>query len=665
MIEAVYHQNGDHQTAQELLRAALAYAKRGYPVFPCRPGGKEPLTRRGFKDATTDRSRVHAWWTRWPGANIGIPTGEASGLLVLDEDRTGALSELPGELPKTTTARTGGGGLHMLYRYPAGEEIRNSASKLGAGIDVRGEGGYVIAPPSRTTGPYEWIERLPLADTPAWLLEALRKPPVPSGKSKGERGPTPIKTAGEKIPDGCRNSTLTSIAGQLHDGTRDLERLTADLRGINDSRCVPPLPEGEVEKVAASIFKREPAKPSRNVTPEVLGKLDGIEGAYLWKRKWTGVGWKTPRSVMVVLIGEARKYGQTTKDGVLVSISVRMLALASGVRTSALTRRNGALNKLEEANIIRRVKGKKSGAYVLIEPSVARRTHPSTDAAAASSEFTLPHPPTAPRLRYSKPVYETIDGERIYSHHVLRLGKAAEAVVDILEKNGGWMSVPDLGVALGIKHHRDLRRRTLPRLEAAAVVECSGDDVRLRLDWSAALNLKRKDDQEIDDHERDRKKYAEESRVYALKLEARKLERVGVSLEEIASTLEIGTEDVRRLLNIERPAEPEPAPVEPDGYIEDLERVEDPKTEPDTPKIAPVEEEIVAESAPLSPLAVAVRLYLERNPRDAHQPAGWIGNTLWTYELHPKLDDSPAQTRAAIEELGGAAYLRDLKAVAA
>jgi hypothetical protein len=365
---------------------------------------------------------------------------------------------------------------------------------------------------------------------------------------------------------------------------------------------------------------------------------------------------------MVVLIGEARKYGQTTKDGVRVSISVRMLALASGVRTSALTRRNGALNKLEEANIIRRVKGKKSGAYVLIEPSVARRTHSSTEAAAASSEFTLPHPPTAPRLRYSKPVYETIDGDRIYSHHVLRLGKAAEAVVDILEKNGGWMSVPDIGVTLGIKHHRDLRRRTLLRLKKNEVVECSGDDVRLRMDWSAALDRKREMDGEKDDYQRDEKKYAEESRVYALKLEARKLERVGVSLEEIASTLEIGMEVVYRLLDIPRPVT-EPARVEPDGFIEDLERVDDPKPEPDTlPRKSDTPPTPKIEAVALSPLAVAVRSYLERHPDHAHQSAYWIGTTLWSYELHPKLEDPPAETRAAIEELGGDAYI---KAVAA
>ncbi len=661
MINEWYHEKETSTPAQELLRAALAYARRGIPVFPCRRD-KSPLTqrglRRGFLDATTDASRITEWWERYPDANIGIPTGKASGIISIDLDvyKPGAMTfeevvAKLGPLPETATVRTGGGGLQLYYRQPEGEPLEGAVEgKLGPSVCVKATGGYVIAPPSRTTGAYEWIERLPLADAPAWLPEALRKPPGKPERSKGVRGPTPILAAGEKIPDGRRDDALASLAGRLHDGTRNLERLTADLMGINASRCVPPKPDGVVRKIAASIFKREPAKPSRDVTPEVLEALDGIEASSLWGRTWKGQGWKTPRSVMVALVTEAHKHGQTTKDGVRVSISVRMLALAVAVSKPALIR---ALDKLEETNIIRRVKGSgtKSGAYVLIAPIVARLYHSSTAAAAPLSGNTQRRPLTASRLRYSKPVYEKVDGVSWRVGTVLRLGKAAEAVVDILEKNGGWMSVPDLGVALGIKNHRDLRHRTLHRLEAASVVECSGDDVRLRLDWSAALNLKRKDDQEIDDHERDRKKYAEESRVYALKLEARKLERVGVSLEEIAPRLEIGTEDVRRLLDI-----PHPAPVEPDGFIEDLERVEDPKTEP-------VEEEIVAES--LSSLAAAVRLYLERRPDQAHQPAGWIGVTLWAEGLHPKLSDPPAETTAAIEELGGAAFLRDLKAVAA
>ena len=171
-----------------LLRAALAYAHRSTPVFPCEPGGKAPLTYSGFWDATTDARRIKAWWDRWPYANVGVPTGERSGLLVLDVDsREGgpesltALERINGLLPKTSKARTGGGGVHVFFRYPAGEAVRNSAGRLGPGLDVRGEGGYVVVPPSRTQSSYEWLDRTPPAD-PTWLLECLRNKASPSGE---------------------------------------------------------------------------------------------------------------------------------------------------------------------------------------------------------------------------------------------------------------------------------------------------------------------------------------------------------------------------------------------------------------------------------------------------------------------------------------------------
>src|SRR3712207_7566457 len=77
---------GDLRRSPRLLRAALAYARRGIPVFPCEPGGKAPLTYSGFWDATTDARRIKTWWDRWPHANVGVPTGERSGLLILDID---------------------------------------------------------------------------------------------------------------------------------------------------------------------------------------------------------------------------------------------------------------------------------------------------------------------------------------------------------------------------------------------------------------------------------------------------------------------------------------------------------------------------------------------------------------------------------------------------
>jgi hypothetical protein len=165
--------------APALLKAALAYAGRGVPVFPCEPGAKRPLTRNGHSDATTDRRAIERWWKRWPSANIGLPTGKESGIVVLDVDvDDGGLESLAkleragAPVPKTARTRTGRGGVHVFFRYPGSTEIRNSAGLLGPGLDVRGEGGYVVVPPSRTRGPYEWVHRSPLAEA-SWLIVRL------------------------------------------------------------------------------------------------------------------------------------------------------------------------------------------------------------------------------------------------------------------------------------------------------------------------------------------------------------------------------------------------------------------------------------------------------------------------------------------------------------
>src|SRR5262249_6866135 len=127
---------------------------------------------------------IREWWQRHPNANVGIATGAASGLVVLDVDPDhggGESAELymPGEaLPSTLIARTGGGGLHMYFKHPGGR-IRNSASELGPGLDVRGDGGYVVAPPSvHFSGkPYGWVDLgAPLADLPAFIAESHDSP---------------------------------------------------------------------------------------------------------------------------------------------------------------------------------------------------------------------------------------------------------------------------------------------------------------------------------------------------------------------------------------------------------------------------------------------------------------------------------------------------------
>lgn len=167
-----------------LLNAALEYARRGWPVFPCE--GKKPLTAHGFQDASANALRIRYWWRRWPRANIGIPTG-AKTFTVLDVDgRNGGddtLYELVaahGELPNTPHVITGSGGSHYWFKHPA-VSIASRAGALGPGLDVKADGGYVIVPPSihpNTGTEYAWdvyahIDDEELAEMPQWMIDAL------------------------------------------------------------------------------------------------------------------------------------------------------------------------------------------------------------------------------------------------------------------------------------------------------------------------------------------------------------------------------------------------------------------------------------------------------------------------------------------------------------
>jgi hypothetical protein len=172
-------------SADPLLAAALEYASHGVPVFPLR--GKPPALAkaqggRGLHDATTDPAVVRRMWARFPGANVGVRTGALEqggpGWSVLDVDGdTGRDSlrviEQAGRLPRRTAVSvTGSGGLHIAYRHRDGLGLRNSQGILGAGLDVRGDGGYIVAPPSvhpATGALYEWETMLrPWGDIPAW-----------------------------------------------------------------------------------------------------------------------------------------------------------------------------------------------------------------------------------------------------------------------------------------------------------------------------------------------------------------------------------------------------------------------------------------------------------------------------------------------------------------
>ena len=149
----------------DLSAAALAYVRDfDWHVFPVGPD-KKPLTTHGFKDATRYAEQIRQWWSRWPSANIGIACG-ASGIVVVDLDLD-VKKDLDGPAEwakltaghdpiRTAEASTPRGGRHLYFTAPDQSEIRNSASKLAKGIDVRGIGGYIVVPPSSTSdGVYE------------------------------------------------------------------------------------------------------------------------------------------------------------------------------------------------------------------------------------------------------------------------------------------------------------------------------------------------------------------------------------------------------------------------------------------------------------------------------------------------------------------------------
>jgi putative DNA primase/helicase len=163
-----------------MIGAALDYASRGWPIFPCHPGTKKPLTPKGedgsggLRHATTDEAAIRAWWHRFPKAMIAVPTGRSIGAFVLDldvgeDDKTGEIfeiadlehalaNEIGAALPATWTAETPRGGRHIYFALPDGGPPGNRTGLLKR-IDVRGEGGYVIVPPSaRPDGKaYRWL----------------------------------------------------------------------------------------------------------------------------------------------------------------------------------------------------------------------------------------------------------------------------------------------------------------------------------------------------------------------------------------------------------------------------------------------------------------------------------------------------------------------------
>jgi replicative DNA helicase len=247
-----------------LLHAAIGYTKKKRPVFPvhsviegrcscgdalCRHPAKHPRSSRGFLDATTDELQIREWWTQWPDARIGLTTGK--GLFVLDIDpRHGGdktlhtWEEVNGSLPLTVEARTPSGGRHLYFLTPENMTVRSGTNVLGPGVDVRGVGGYVVAPPSPG---YEWIANGTGLETPP---EALLRELFQTGRGNDHSTAIP-----DPIPQGQRNATLASLAGSMRRRGIGESVIRVALKVVNAEQCKPPLSEGEVDEIGRSVSR--------------------------------------------------------------------------------------------------------------------------------------------------------------------------------------------------------------------------------------------------------------------------------------------------------------------------------------------------------------------------------------------------------------------------
>jgi hypothetical protein len=277
-----------------LADAALRYANLGIPVFPCVPGGKQPLTPNGFHDATSSASTVHAWWQRNPGANIGMPTGAVTGVVVVDVDVHGDESGY-GAFERARSAghaegwswlvRTPSGGLHAYY--PATPDAAQRCWQApSVHVDFRGDGGYVIAPPSLTEvggrpTTYAVIAATHSRPRPldaAGLRQFLAPPrrfPLPRAVSGVGCNPEALAAWVERTPEGGRNYNLFRAAclmaktGHSFDDTGAILGPAAQRAG---------LPDREIDTTIQSAHRLASRldTPASNPGPRRTGEVIGL-----------------------------------------------------------------------------------------------------------------------------------------------------------------------------------------------------------------------------------------------------------------------------------------------------------------------------------------------------------------------------------------------------
>jgi len=325
-----------------VLETAMQYAKLGWLVLPlhgikngvctcskglgCEPNmqGKHPVLAQGKNAASREPEKIAAWFETHPHRNLGVVTGKPSDLFVVNIDPYNGGNESyekliaeHGEFPVTYQVATGGGGMHFYFQHPSKQLVRTGNCVLAAGIDIKGDsqaggaGGYVVAPPSlhRSGQAYTWLSQLTLAPAPGWLLDLILQHQI-------EQVADADSDKSARIPEGQRHNYLARRAGKLQQAGFSSPAILSALLAENHSKCLPPLPRDEVERLANDIakfeftsFRLDDVGNGRRFASQYHPQLRHCWATKIWY-VWDGTRWREDK------IGQIQQLAKKTVESI-------------------------------------------------------------------------------------------------------------------------------------------------------------------------------------------------------------------------------------------------------------------------------------------------------------------------------------------------------------
>ncbi len=485
-----------------MLRYRLGYAKKGVPTSPADTEKKKPVLKGWQKKATTDQSRIHGEHNSkaLPSYDgLLTPTGRGygrRGRWVLDVDDPNDLDRLEAELgvelrgrsSEVLSPRPGHFQIHWLWPTDEAKILLSVGKKVEdgfEGLDVRGEGGLAMLPPSRSPkGGYRFGNDLPTVEAPSklveWATSRNRKAERPRRRVATKTRSTAPQESG-KIAEGSRNAELTSICGRLHDGTRDLDQLIEALLATNEERCDPPQEEGEVEKIARWVHKQPPRRPEKKAKlPELIEVLSNR----WYERERKKLGGKNEVRFMRLLIRKGESIGTVSTEGLRVRMSFLDAAKRLGCHVNTIT---NIRDRLVEKGELRydhseRHSKRDPGTFVLLDPRQVCDSRNNSFSLGGKSCSTI----TSTSRR------GVTELETAHYRHRGPVGYSKEDTLCHVEAYGP-KTADELAGILGWTRVRDLRAKHLDYLVALGLLERRGDLYAAPEDYRECQDAARKE----------------------------------------------------------------------------------------------------------------------------------------------------------------------------